>query len=364
MNVIDYCKWRGDLDFKVNPFNYNDNLLLSELVYCDFDGLFNNDSRLKLCDLADRFFASSDKLDQANNSALLSDSPLFLRAIAYARRFADCVAYNYISKFNEENTEQFAAMMIDLPDHSTVVVFRGTDDTMVGWKEDFNIAYKDLPSQYDATNYLNKNMKFYKKYRVIGHSKGGNLALYASVSCKPYLQKRIIQVISNDGPGLREGSYSVECYNKIQDRYIKIVPEFDIVGLIYDMDEKKIIIKSNGNGIDQHSIINWQIDVDGLEVADDYRLTSKLIKEVIKGFFNKTTIEERACFVDELFDSLNDAGISLVSDLTKDNLSTIIKIIKQLSKISKESKETINILIMEIVRVFKKKTISGVTIYN
>lgn len=362
MNVIDYCKWRGDISFKESPFNYNDSFLLSELAYCNFEGLIEANNSISIGDLAKCYFKDINRLKEVNSSFVLSDTPTFLKAIADTKRFSNCRVYNYVSKLNAKNVEQFAAMMVDLSDHTTVVVFRGTDDTMIGWKEDFTIAYKDLPSQYDAVNYLNKYMKFYKKYRIIGHSKGGNLALYASINCKPYLQNRIIQVISNDGPGIRSDAYDEQKYLKIRNRFVKIVPQFDVVGQIYDMDQKTYIVKANGTGFAQHSIINWQVAPNNPEYVGDYDENSKLVKMVIENFLEKTSLEERKAFIEELFDNLSDAGIKLVDDFSIDNLSKIITVIKKLSKISKKSKNTINILLYEIVNAFRKKKIFGITI--
>jgi len=332
MNVIDYIKWRGDLSFSKDHFNYVDGLIFSLLAYnsCDIGGNF------KIKDIINTSFTNQ------------YDQDLLLEQLRISNRYKNLIFHDYVSILHSETNEQFAAMMIDISNKETVICFRGTDSTITGWNEDFELSYKEVPAQIDALNYLSTRTNPFRKYIVVGHSKGGNLALYSATNCNRLIQNRIREVISYDGPGLKKNTYSIDSFNRIKNRYIKIVPQLDVVGLIFDMEEKKIVVSSDAKGFGQHSGFTWHILSNQFEVTN-LNDRSLLLKNAIDNFLNKTTEEERKQFTNDLFNALKNYKIKYVEEI---NVKIITSILSDIVDMSDDTKITINIMIKELLDVF------------
>lgn len=343
MNIIDYCKWRGDISMKYDPFNYVDCLTIAQMTYTPLDGLFPEHGVATIGELAEVLLKKKQECMDPNS--FVASAPTVLEAMAEGERFRNCKVYNYESILHEDITEQFAALMMDLPDGTTVVSFRGTDDTMIGWNEDLLLSYTETVAQHDALKYLNRNSKLFKKYRVIGHSKGGNLAIYSVVHSDKKIQDRVIQIVSCDGPGLRPDTYSREIFEKLSPKYVKIVPEYDLFGTIYDNARNKIVVKSAASGIMQHSAVNWQIIRNEFETVDDICRTSQLLKQGIQKFLDDTKPQEREIMIRQVFDSMKDAGIKNITDFADGGLPVVIKALKSVSTIDDVAKDTVNKLI-------------------
>ena len=338
MNFVDYCKWRGDLTFKQDQFNEVDNMCFAQIAYCELDGIIEGSEKKTLKEVSDIFFSTHDEEEMKKSKAFSKLSPFLMREMANTRRFGSCLVYNYADKLLPDSTKQFAAVMFDLPDESTVIAFRGTDDTLVGWKEDLMLSYGDISSQYDALEYVNSHCTMFNKYRIVGHSKGGFLGLYAAVKARPSVKKRIIEIYSNDGPGLRENEYTDEDREMLDTKYKLIVPEKDGVGMIYEMAENKKICKVNVfNIISAHSMFTWQVEGTKIVEADKFKYESDLSREVIKDILKETTREERAIFVEELFRHLAEERINTLTEFNNRGISVIYSTLKKLTDDNNDS---------------------------
>lgn len=332
MNFVDYCRWRGDLSFKKDPFNEIDNMCFAQIAYCELDGIIQGKEKKTLKEVCDIFFSLNDEEEMKKSKSFSKMSPFLMREMANTKRFGSCLVYNYSDKLLPDSTKQFAAVMFDLPDESTVIAFRGTDDSLVGWKEDLMLSYGDISSQYDALDYVNTHCTMFNRYRVVGHSKGGYLALYAAVKAKSSVKKRIIEVYSDDGPGLRENEYSVEDKDMLENKYKLIVPEKDGVGMIYEMAINKKICKVNVFSIvSAHSMFTWQVEGTKIIEADKFKYESDLSREVIKDILKETSKEERAIFVEELFRHLAEEQINTLSEFGNRGLPIIYSTLKKLT---------------------------------
>ena len=339
MNMIDYCTWRGDITFKSDPFNEVDNLLLSQITYIAFDDFFAYTDKKTIKELSK---ACQDNIDTFRNaSKLVNESIKVLEAMANTKRFKDCVVHHYCSKLYKDSTEQLAVMMIDLPDNTTVVSFRGTDDTLIGWKEDLMLSYKSVNAQRDAVKYVEENCNhLFKKYRFIGHSKGGNLAIYAATNCNKKLQKKIIQIISNDGPGLMRGSYLLENYNAIKDRYKLIASEKYGVGTIYEMAKNKTLAKTSTNNFaSAHNMLTWAIEGNHLIRAAKESNETELTRKIILQFLEDTDETEREILVEEIFKCLEQHDIHTTTQLFEGGIPLFVKILKSLSEMDSVAKK-------------------------
>lgn len=202
-NIEDYLLWRGDLTFEQDEFNLVDNLILAELAYVDFKDIIpaaGSGEKITLKQACDDFFELHDEEELKLVKSFIWYAPFFMKKMAHTKRFADMLLGNYALHNNEEKQVQFGAFTAEPGDGSIYVSFMGTDDSLVGWKEDFNMSFiRPIPSQLEAAEYVNETIKYSRrKIRLGGHSKGGNLAIYAAVKAKPSLRRRIIAVYNND----------------------------------------------------------------------------------------------------------------------------------------------------------------------
>lgn len=340
MNIIDYLKWRGDLSFRQDPFNEVDNLCLCHMTYTVFDDFIDFNSKLTIKEVSDLFFLKHSEEEIKASKSFVADAPYTLRALAQSKRFKDLKIENFISILNEETTEQFCALQIDLGGGLIFVSFRGTDDTIVGWKEDFKITYEITEAQKSALNYVNKYLLKGRKYIFSGHSKGGNLAIYAAMNAPKRIRNKIESVYSMDGPGIADEFIDEKLYQEIKDRYIKIVPEFDVFGTIYDHCENLKVVKSDAFFLNQHATTSWQVMGNDFEYVNDINNESKMIRDNLISFMNEVGLKKREDFVEVCFEALNELGVKNVSDMGKASLNALIRAIKKFAETDEENRET------------------------
>ena len=194
-NMLDYLDWRGDLSMTKDPFNEVDNLILAELSYIPFNEYMpkaGSDESVRLKDVGEAFFEDYTLEDTADN---WNKSPQVLKAAMKMNRFKKMKLRWFVDEFDQENEQQLSIVTFELEDGTAYVAFRGTDGTLIGWKEDFNMAYLfDTPGQKRAAEYLNEHfMNYDRPIRLGGHSKGGNFAMYAGMFCDPAVREKILQ---------------------------------------------------------------------------------------------------------------------------------------------------------------------------
>jgi uncharacterized membrane protein len=232
--LFDYLLWRGDLSFRASPFNEVDNLILAELSFVDFAEILPSDpsASMTLRDAAEIYFSAERETQSA---LLVPEAVPLLRAAAETERFSSLYLCGFERRTDAQCEAQFAAITFLLPDGEMFIAFRGTDDSLVGWKEDFNMAFLSvIPSQSSAMLYVDRMAATYPAYRIRigGHSKGGNLAVYSAAKCASVHRERIIRVYNNDGPGFSRAFLDSEGYTAIKDRIHTILPETSVVGML------------------------------------------------------------------------------------------------------------------------------------
>ena len=233
-NMLDYLDWRGDLSMTKDPFNEVDNLILAELSYIPFNEYMpkaGSDESVRLKDVGEAFFEDYTLEDTADN---WNKSPQVLKAAMKMNRFKKMKLRWFVDEFDQENEQQLSIVTFELEDGTAYVAFRGTDGTLIGWKEDFNMAYLfDTPGQKRAAEYMNEHfMNYDRPIRLGGHSKGGNFAMYAGMFCDPAVREKILTIYSNDGPGFHDEVMATDSYRAAKDKIVSIIPESSVVGLL------------------------------------------------------------------------------------------------------------------------------------
>lgn len=348
MNLLDYIKKNGNKSFNDLCFNEIDNAILCQITYVSFENVININKPYTIEELSKLYFSMYTDKDIKKDKSLIARSPLVLRLMAKYKRYKNIVMHHFVYSSSEISSHQFAAMQFDLDDDTTYVSFRGTDDQILGWKEDFQMAYKKIPGYKYARKYINRYCRKNKKYRVGGHSKGGALAIYGSVNCFSFRRKNIIEVYSNDGPGIRKELIK-DKMKLIEDKYIKIVPENDLFGVIFDDDNKHSVVKSSAIGPYQHDMLSWLIKGNEFVKAKALSSNSKKLRKNFNDYINNVPKDELISITNSLFDFLKDINITKVSDLFKISLTKVPDMLKKASNIDDSVKKRILKVIWVIV---------------
>lgn len=353
MTIIDYVNAYGQEDFETIPLNEVDIVCLNELGYVPFGRwlpeVLDSPRFFKLSEL--KPFVHADQTLQTD-FLLTQDRLSLLEAVLSSSRFSELEIGHYVNDISDEYEKQFAAMVMRLPsiDHIQLV-FRGTDDTIVGWKEDFKMTYMStIPAQYSALKYLQDFLVEEPTQAVVsGHSKGGNLALYATSQIDKALQDKVQAVYIFDSPGLQADLLVRTAFERIRDRIIAFRPQESIVGVMLSTDMGYQTIESRGSGIVQHNVSHWIVTDQSFNRLPELSHFSQNLEKTFADWVASYSGQELKQLVDTAFDLFFDAGIDSLNDLSDNpslRLKGLIGTLKDLDKTKRDllGKSLINLL--------------------
>ncbi len=314
-NMLDYIAWRGDLPLNSDGFNEVDNLILSEIAYVKMDGLVPGPAQnatVRVDALYKEYRAAGYDQSYLNN-----DPYALLKAAAASRRFGSLPLWGFVNHIDRGEQVQFAVVTALLPDGSVFVACRGTDNTLVGWREDFAFCYAaETVGQAEAVAYLEQAAARHAgPIRVGGHSKGGNLAMYAAAFCRPDVQERIVRVYSNDGPGFNETVAAAPAFERILPKTELIIPESSLIGILLNNKQERKIVQSDATGAQQHNPYTWAVRGPAFVPADQQTASSLFMTQALGRWMDSLSESERMGFVSALFDSLDAAGAATLAEL-------------------------------------------------
>ena len=343
-NIHEYLTWRGDVPFSVSPFNEVDALVLSELAYADFHGVVAEANQRITIEQARRLFWEKHTREEIMaQDSYTKTAPFLLDGMAGKARFGGTVMANYYDVIDTNVDIQLAALTFYLPDGTAFVAFRGTDDTVVGWKEDFNLSYMpETEGQRRAAKYLNDHfMSQSVPLRVGGHSKGGNLAMYAAVCAEKAVRDRVIAVYNNDGPGFLKEFTETDAYREMLPRIICTVPEKAVIGTLLNSEAYQHVVKSTANGIYQHDGFSWQVLGNHFVEADSRSGGSVVLESTLHQWLAEQSEEKRRTFVNTLFGLLESTGRATIGEIRGDMPGSLSSMWKMLESMPKEHRETV-----------------------
>lgn len=366
-NMLTYMEWRGDLTFRDSKFNEVDNLIFSQMCYAPFEGLvdeiaFTEDGtfdgsnryiKASVGHVADCYFTKYRERQLEDMESQQMRASMVLERMAQTKRFQECELHSYISHTDMVQEKQFAAITIDLKTDALYIAFRGTDNTLIGWKEDFSMCYDShLGVQKEALAYFEEIARQYpdRKFFLGGHSKGGNLAVYAAVMCKPELKERIIRVYNNDGPGFREDIVRSPEYKAILPKIRTIVPESSIVGMLLEHEEEYTVVRSSQSGGMQHDATSWEVLGRHFVYLEHTSKGSRRIDSTISAWLSEMTPEQMKAVVDAMFSVLLEAGFSTVTAIQKEPLKNAMALLRKMKSIETEDKRYIKDAILALVK--------------
>ena len=342
-NLLDYILWRGDLTFEASPFNEVDNLILAKLSYINFEGIV--EGRGISLQKAVQIYFEEGRDQNKNTGDLVSDSFFeMLRHLAASERFGKLRLKQYVNLRDEEKELQFSALTIDLGNRRMYVSYSGTDDTLLGWKEDFLMSVMDqVPAQEEALAYFKRIAMRYRgcQFYIGGHSKGGNLAVFAAVNVSERLKRRILMVYNNDGPGFKEDIMHTMAYQSISQRIVTLVPQSSIIGMLLEHEENYWVVKSNQKGILQHDGFSWEVCGPAFVYLKSVTEECQIVDLTIKRFLSSLTLEQREQFTNALFEILSSSENKTITDIKGDGWKSMKAMLKTYDGLNKEAKKAL-----------------------
>lgn len=339
-NIMDYISWRGDLSFEQSQFNEVDNLILACFSYVNLDGIpaVTKQKGIGLKKLTEEFMKLHTMKELEADKSFIRLAPFMMMEMAKSVRFGKCVVRNCVNDIVTEAEQQFAAMEIVLEDGTSYVSFRGTDDTIIGWKEDFNLSTGVVPAQKRAIEYLQKISEHTDgMLRVGGHSKGGNLAIYGSVMCKSAHEK-ILEIYSNDGPGFSREFQELPEMKEMMPKIIRIIPEYSIIGTLLEHEKEPVIVASSSKGLLQHDGFSWEVQGPALVRRDSLNKTALRFIEILHKWIDGMDTEQKRLLIEDLFATLQASGYENLSEVQSGGLKSLAAMVKRVEKFAPESR--------------------------
>ena len=327
-NLMDYLAWRGDLDLDAAPICEVDLAVLAAVVYFPFEEIMgDNITGMTLAELDAAYHDALQKrvvlpFDESLNNL---QAPL-----AASRRFGNVRLRRFVHSTEDNEVDeldkQFCAATFSFPTRAgketAVVAFRGTDATMVGWRENFTMGYADsVPAQHDALAFLNEELTRFSRVYVCGHSKGGNLAMYSAANAKA--QDRVLSVLNLDGPGLSDAVLATPAWAGIKPRVTTLVPQSSIIGMLLGLGEPREVVVADGASIAQHDLFMWHVLGTSFVRAEARTASSEVFDKGIDEYLATNTEEERKHFVYGLFKLLMAGGATTTDELVPSLMKTL-----------------------------------------
>ncbi len=343
-NILDYIRWRGDLTFAQDELNEVDSLILSELSYLNFQGIAQTAEGLSLKEAAARYF--EEERDKQINTGDLQKPEYFtmLSLLAESRRFSDIVLSGYVQRLEEEANLQFSAVICRLLPGVCYAAYRGTDDTLLGWKEDFLMSALDtVPSQEEALRYFKRALEENPgcRWYLGGHSKGGNLAVYAAVNAGQRAQRRVLRVFNHDGPGFREQVLASAAWQAMQERIATTVPQASIVGMLLEHGENYTVVQSSEKGAMQHDGLSWEVCGPRFVHLGEVNRKSRIADRTIRKVLGELDDAQRRQFTEALFEVLEANRNRTLTDIRTDGFRAVRAMIKTYDNLDQEAKRAL-----------------------
>ena len=354
-NMLDYIKEFGHVSFEERAFSEIDALVLTELEYLPLEKVVPSDENgeifVTVKEIAEYMQEHKQELFDENPMMITQERHEVSQVIADAPRFQSLKFFGVVSEWDKDTTKQFAAVTVEVEPSVRLVVFRGTDETLIGWKEDFLMTYSPLvAAQTDAKEYLAKQASLFDgDLMVSGHSKGGNLAIYAAATQEEDVQLRIVDIFCFDSPGLYRSVLETKGYQNIVPLAMRYIPQDSLVGLMLESEVPYVIVKSNATGAMQHSAMTWEIEDGQFIKMEKLTKNSQLNDQTLKKWTESVSDEELELFWNVFFELLFSVGIDTVNDLYGQFMHYVQEFLKAAGNMDEEKRELLTRIALLLV---------------
>lgn len=349
--ILDYIKEYGDYTFSEKPLNEVDSLVLCQFAYLKFDGMVPSAEEKAEPVSIEYLNGHQDKEKLFADERYREKNTALFQGMLESIRFSTLRMNYYVNRIETEKETQFSAITFFLEDRSIYIAYRGTDETIIGWKEDFNLAFSEpVAGQLRSVEYLNETAAtFEKPFYMGGHSKGGNFAAYAAMNCKREIQDRIIKIYSHDGPGFRPEIRERGHYERIADRVIKIIPHSSLVGMLLESHAAGyMVVESKSFGLLQHDPYTWLVREDEFVRVKDIYKRRKFMDETLNEWILSMDEEHIHAFVDTLYEVVSASKAVTLIDFTADWKKNMMAVVTALKGLDGETASMIKKIIASL----------------
>lgn len=356
-NLIDYLEKVKELTFDQEPLNMLDKVCINEIGYLTYEKWLTASDLKKPINLHD--FAEGKELNPDYSFMVTKERVALAEAIVRSRRFASLSLSNYRSVLDKEVEKQFAAMIFSLPELDYQhIVFRGTDDSVIGWKEDFQLTYsREIPAHRSAMTFLEDHLpNLSGRITVSGHSKGGNLALYSAVQSSTSLREKIAELLLLDSPGLMKSLLEKPSYQELKARMTVIRPQDSVVGVMLYWDRPAQLVAAEGIGFAQHNALSWEVDLATNDFAYEDQPTelSQRLEETFQEWIETLPKQQLKQVCDLVFDTILDSGIESLDDIGIQALPQIGQMLQDFGNLSDKQKKVLQDGFNQLLWIFWK----------
>ena len=348
-NLNDYIRWRGDLPINSTcKFNEVDSMILARFSYLIFN-------KISLEEIETIESISNKMKNFENDEFRYNGDKEMITLLGKSNRFKDLIVTDFIEHIDKSIQKQFSAITIHISKKELYISYIGTDNSLVGWKEDFNLAFMEtIPAQLSGVNYLSLIAQKYpeKKIRIGGHSKGGNIAIFSAISASPEIQNRLIKVHNFDGPGLDSKVFKEMPNKRVIKKIRTFLPQDSIIGRILNHEEECVIVKTNEKWLYQHDLFSWQVHGNSIVFLDKLTDNSEIVSKTIKEWLEETDREHRKIFFDGLFEVLSASNLNTVDELSMAFSKNLPVFIKRYKDISEEDRKIISNMAREFGKAY------------
>ena len=314
--IFDYFNWRGDLSQTACPFSEVDIACFTQLVYLDFNGLLlDENSSLTISQLYKKY--ESLNVIEKNVGLVISNKAKYMfREMARLPRYKNLVVSDFVCEKCHKKTKQFRAFSIKLNHKEKLVIFSGTDDSIVGWEENFSMTYVDSTSSAKrSVSYLKQVANSVDKIIIAGHSKGGYLAMYSLLYSVKAISDKIQSVYAFDSPGFTE-ILSFKKQEKCSYKIYEYAPQNSVFGRIFNHYGSMKVVQSSFKGMFQHDIFSWDIRANKFVLADSFSKISDAVDNKIKSILSNMSIDDKKRLAKITFEVLYSTGAKTLTDLS------------------------------------------------
>ncbi len=358
--IIKYINEYAELDFSQKPFNEIDNIIFSQLIYTDFEGIVG-EKAISLGTAAERFYDIYTKEQIEDLIGISEKSARLLMECAKSRRYSNVQLSHYVNNIDCNIDKQFSAICFNLTPDDILIAFRGTDVTVTGVKESAMLSYMfPVPAQIEALHYFQETAMLYDgDIRICGHSKGGNLAVFAGVNCSNSLKKRIVGIYEDDAPGFPKWFFDRYDYAQIKDKIHFLTPQSSVIGRMLYHDKKPEIVLSDNNGLKQHQVSSWVIDGDRFATTEDYDAFSDFVSEYINTLIVYVGEDDLELFFDTIEYVLTEMGIDDFYDIKKFDIKRAYSLLDSLSTLDEKKTEHFKQILKRVSTDFAREFIQS-----
>lgn len=356
-HLIDYLEKVKELTFDQEPLNILDKVCINEIGYLTYEKWLTPSDLQKNINLHD--YAEGKELNPDYSFMVTKERVELAEAMVRSKRFAGLHLSNYRSVLDKEVEKQFAAMIFSLSEldyHQ--LVFRGTDDSVIGWKEDFQLTYsREIPAHRSAMTFLEDHLpNLSGRITVSGHSKGGNLALYSAVQSSTALREKIAELLLLDSPGLMKSLLEKPSYQELKARMTVIRPQDSVVGVMLYWDRPAQLVAAEGIGFAQHNALTWEVDLAANDFAYEDQPTelSQRLEETFQEWIETLPKQQLKQVCDLVFDTILDSGIESLDDIGIQALPQIGQMLQEFGNLSDKQKKVLQDGFNQLLWIFWK----------